>query len=446
MIPRYTRPQMAALFADENRLSVWLEVELAHLETLEAAGIAPAGCVAAAKQNARCTVARVDELEATLHHDVIAFLTAVGENLGPEKAWLHWGMTSSDLTDTAQALILQRAWPPIRTTLRAVGSRLRALALAHRDTVMVGRTHGVHAEPISFGFKLLGWYAELGRQHARLDKAFSECAFGKISGAVGTAAHLEPALEEETLRRLGLRAEPVATQVVPRDRHAALLSAVANLGASLERFAVEIRHLQRTEVREAEEPFGRGQKGSSAMPHKRNPILCERITGLARLLRGNAHVACENIALWHERDISHSSVERVTVADSLTLLDYLLDRFRFVIEGLRVFPERMRANLDATGGLVYSQRVLLELTSALGNREEAYRLVQECAMETWEQGGSFRARLAARPEVARVLPAARLDSLFDPAHYLRNLDHLFARTLAIVWEEGGAAAPPAAAR
>lgn len=343
MIPRYSRPAMAAIFSDENRLDAWLEVESSHLQTLEAAGIAPAGCAAATRRNARVTVSRVDELESTLHHDVVAFLTAVGESLGDEKAWLHWGMTSSDLTDTAQAIILQRAWGVIRGTLEPVGGRLRALALEHRGTVMAGRTHGVHAEPTSFGFKLLGWYAELGRQHARLAEAFAGCAVGKISGAVGTAAHLAPALEEETLRRLGLDAEPAATQVVPRDRHAALLAAVANLGGSLERFAVEIRHLQRTEVREAEEPFGRGQKGSSAMPHKRNPILCERISGLARLLRGNAQAAFENMSLWHERDISHSSVERVIIPDSLILLDYLLDRFRFVIEGLRVFPERMRA-------------------------------------------------------------------------------------------------------
>ena len=434
MIPRYAREPLITLFADEGRFGVWLEVELAHLETLEAAGIAPAGSAASVRRNARFTVARIDELETTLHHDVIAFLTAVGENLGAEKAWLHWGMTSADLTDTAQAIILQRAWRPIRNTLDAVGVRLRSLALDHRHTVMVGRTHGVHAEPSSFGFKLLGWYAELGRQHARLASAFAECATGKISGAVGTAAHLDPALEEETLRRLGLDAEPAATQVVPRDRHAALLAATANLGASLERFATEIRHLQRTEVREAEEPFGCGQKGSSAMPHKRNPVLCERITGLARLLRGNAHAAFENVALWHERDISHSSVERVILPDSLILLDYLLDQFRFVIEGLRVFPDQMRTNLALSGGLVYSQRVLLELTTALGSREDAYRVVQECAMETWEQGGSFRDRLAARPEVARALPPAKLDLLFDSAYYLRNLDRLYARTLAHVWE------------
>ncbi len=436
MIRRYTRPVLGALFAEESRFGVWLEVELAHLETLEEAGIAPAGTAAAARRNARFTVARIDELEATLNHDVVAFLTAVGEHLGEEKAWLHWGMTSSDLTDTAQAVILTRAWAPLRETLDAVGARLRRLSVEHRETVCVGRTHGVHAEPTSFGLKLLGWYAELGRQRARLGRAFAGIAFGKISGAVGTAAHLSPVLEERTLARLGLSAEPAATQVVPRDRHAELLSALAGVGATLERFAVEIRHLQRTEVREAEEPFGRGQKGSSAMPHKRNPILCERITGLARVLRANAHAAFENVALWHERDISHSSVERIILPDALILADYVLDRFRFVLEGLRIFPERMRANLESTGGLVYSQRVLLELTTALGNREDAYRIVQSCAMATWEEGGSFRERLAGHPELAGRLDPAMLDRLFEPAHYLRNLDRIYERTLEQVWEAG----------
>ena len=434
MIRRYTRPVMGGLFAEEARFAVWLEVELAHLETLEARGLAPVGSTAAARRNARISVERIDELEGTLHHDVVAFLTAVGESLGEERAWLHWGMTSSDLVDTAQAIQLTRAWLPLRENLRAVGARLRRLAEEHRETICVGRTHGVHAEPTSFGFKMLSWYSELGRQYDRCARAFAEIGFGKISGAVGTAVHLEPALEAETLGRLGLSAEPVATQVVPRDRHAALLLALANLGATLERFAVELRHLQRTEVREAEEPFGRGQKGSSAMPHKRNPILCERIAGLARVLRGNAHAALENVALWHERDISHSSVERVILPDSIILTDYLLDRFRFVLEGLRVFPERMRRNLESTGGLVYSQRVLLELTTRLGSREEAYRIVQALAMETWEQGGSFRDRLAAQPEVAARIEAADLDAMFDPRHYLRNLEPIYVRTLAAAWE------------
>jgi adenylosuccinate lyase len=434
VIRRYTRAAMGALFQEEARYALWCEVELAHLETLETRGLAPAGTSAQARARAHVFPARVDELERELNHDVIAFLTALGENLGEEKTWLHYGMTSSDLVDTAQALQLVRAWPHLNETLRALGRRLRTLAETERETVCVGRTHGVHAEPISFGYKMLTWYAELGRQHERLRRAFDQIAFGKISGAVGTAAHLDPALEEETLSRLGLRAEPAATQVVARDRHAELLCALANLGASLERFAVEIRHLQRTEVREAEEPFGRGQKGSSAMPHKRNPILCERIAGLARLLRSNAQAALENVALWHERDISHSSVERVILPDSLILADYVLDRFRFVMDGLRIYPAAMRANLERTGGLIYSQRVLLELTVACGNREEAYRIVQAHAMETWETGGSFREALRSDPEVTRHLAVERIEGLFDPGYYLRNLEWLYRRTLGESWE------------
>lgn len=435
MISRYTRPEMRALFSETGRFSIWLEVELAHLQTLEDAKIAPAGVTARARGRAAFDVDRIDALEATLHHDVIAFLTDVGSSLGDDRTYLHFGMTSSDLVDTALALQIQRARPAIDQGLRAVGARLRALALAHRDTVCVGRTHGVHAEPTSFGLKALGWYNEIGRQHVRLATAFDDLAYGKISGAVGTAAHLAPELEEETLARLGLKAEPAATQVVPRDRHAALFAAIAGLGASMERIAVEIRHLQRTEVREAEEPFAKGQKGSSAMPHKRNPILCERITGLARVLRANAHAASENVALWHERDISHSSVERVILPDSLILADYLVDRLGFVLAGLGVFPERMRANLESSGGLVFSQRVLLALTEALGVRETAYQIVQSNAMRVWEEGGSLEARLAEDPTVREHLSKEELTGLFDPQYYLRHLDAVYARSLAHVWEE-----------
>ncbi|MCB9462831.1 MAG: adenylosuccinate lyase [Candidatus Eisenbacteria bacterium] len=438
MISRYTRPYMAELWDDRSRFGVWLEVELAHLETLENHGIAPKGSTERARSKATFDVARIDELERELHHDVVAFLTNVGESLAEDKTYLHYGMTSSDLVDTALAIQIQRAQPPIMETIGAIGARLHQLALEHRNTVCVGRTHGVHAEPTSFGLKMLGWYSEMGRQHARLAEAFAQCRYGKISGAVGTAAHLPPAMEEETLGRLGLGAEPIATQVVPRDRLSALLSAVAGLGATLERFAVEIRHLQRSEVREAEEPFGRGQKGSSAMPHKRNPILCERVTGLARVLRGNAHAAMENVALWHERDISHSSVERVIVPDSLTLVDYVLDKFHFVIAGLRVFPERMRQNLESTGGLVYSQRVLLALTEACESREVAYRIVQMHAMRTWEQGGRFQDRLAEDPEVTQHLTGDEVAALFDPNHYLRNLDAIYGRVLKTQWEGANA--------
>jgi len=440
VISRYGRPALRELFAEASRFGFWLEVELAHMETLERAGVAAPGSTAAARTKAKIDPARIDDLERELNHDVVAFLTAVTEHLGEERTWLHFGMTSTDLVDTAQALQLREASRPILASLDAIGVELRRRALEHRDTVMVGRTHGVHAEPTSFGFKLLGWYAELGRQKARLTSAFQNVAVGKLSGAVGTSVHLPPAYEEETLARLGLAVEPVATQVLPRDRHAELLSAVANLAGSLERFALEIRHLQRTEVREAEEPFGRGQKGSSSMPHKRNPILCERICGLARVLRGNALAAYENMALWHERDISHSSVERVILPDSLTLLDYLLDRFRFVLEGLSVFPERMRENLESSAGLVYSQRVLLALTDAMKSREAAYRVVQSHAMRIWGEGsawragGSFLDRLAADPEVTAHLGREELAALFDPRHYLRHLDRLYQRTLSVQWE------------
>ncbi|MEZ4653951.1 MAG: adenylosuccinate lyase [Candidatus Eisenbacteria bacterium] len=413
-----------------------MEVELAHLQTLEDAGIAPAEVTARARARATFDVSRIDALEATLHHDVIAFLTDVGDSLGDDRTYLHFGMTSSDLVDTALALQIQRARPPIESGLVRLGARLRAIALEHRTTVCVGRTHGVHAEPSSFGLKVLGWYTEMGRQRDRVRAAFTDLAYGKISGAVGTAAHLPPSLEEQTLSRLGLQAEPAATQVVPRDRHAALLAALAGLGASMERIAVEIRHLQRTEVREAQEPFGRGQKGSSAMPHKRNPILCERIAGLARVLRANAHAAFENVALWHERDISHSSVERVILPDSLILVDYLIDRLAFVLDGLRVFPDRMRANLEGSGGLVYSQRVLLALTEALGSREAAYQVVQSNAMQVWEEGGSLEQRLAADASVQQHLSANQLAELFDPQYYLRNLEGVYQRSLARAWEEG----------
>ncbi len=435
MIPRYTRPELRSLFADENRFGVWLEVELAHLETLENHGIAPAGSTERARAKATFQIERIDELERELHHDVVAFLTNVGESLGEDKTYLHYGMTSSDLVDTSQALLVQRSRGPIETTLKEIGARLRELAAEHRETVCVGRTHGVQAEPSSFGCKALSWYSEMGRQYSRLNTAFDQMRYGKISGAVGTAAHLPPEFETETLNRLGLQAEPIATQVVPRDRLAELLGAVANLGASMERVAVEIRHLQRSEVREAEEPFARGQKGSSAMPHKRNPILCERITGLARVFRGNAHAALENVALWHERDISHSSVERVIVPDSLQLVDYVLDKLKFVLSGLRVFPERMRANLESTGGLVYSQRVLLALTEATGSRETAYRIVQSHAMKTWEEGGTFLERLSADEEVRGFLSPEQLRDLFDPHHYLKNLDAIYERTLAVRWED-----------
>jgi len=427
MIPRYTRPAMAALFDDAARYGLWLEVELAVTAALEQRGEAPAGVTARMRAAARVDPARIDELEETLRHDVIAFLTQIGETVGPDARYLHLGMTSSDLVDTATALQLVRATDLLLAEAEALRAAAATLARDHKDTVMVGRTHGIHAEPITFGLKVLVWYQELGRGIARLQRAREEIAVGKLSGAVGTLAHLTPDLEEATLRSLGLAPEPAATQVVQRDRHAALLSAIALLGASVEKMAMEIRHLQRTEVLEAEEPFREGQKGSSAMPHKRNPVNCERICGLARLLRANAHAALENVALWHERDISHSSVERVIFPDSFLLADFMVSQMREILAGLHVYPDRMRANLDRTRGLVYSQRVLLALTTAGLSREEAYALVQRHAMEAWKAEPDLQSRLAADPAVTRVLDRDALERCFEPGHFLRHVDHIFDR-------------------
>ncbi len=433
MIERYTRPEMGKLFGDENRFETWLKVEIAHLETLEEVGIAPPNSARSVRERTRVRPARIAELEETLQHDVLAFLTSVSEELGPEKQWLHYGMTSSDLVDTAQAMILDVALARLSGDWERLGAVLRALALHHRDTPMVGRTHGVHAEPITFGFKLLGWFAEAERQAQRLQAAREAIRYGKLSGAVGTAAHLDPSIEAGVMDRLGLKPEPVATQVVPRDRHAHLLSVLAGAAASCERWATEIRHLQRTEVRELEEPFTPGQKGSSAMPHKRNPVICERIAGLARLLRGYAVVGLENVPLWHERDISHSSAERVVFADACIVLDYVIDRMRYVLNGLVVRPEAMRRNLDATGGLVFSQKVLLALTEAWGDRERAYRCVQAHATAAWKEEGSFRGRLTADGAVVAALTREGLDRLFDATAFTRNLGAIFDRVLGTPW-------------
>jgi len=429
MIPRYSRPEMAAIFEDAARYQTWLDVELAVTRALERRGEAPAGAAARIQTAARIDPARIDAIEATVRHDVIAFLTQVGETAGPDARWLHLGMTSSDLVDTALALTLVRAVDLLLPEVEALREEARRLALRHKDTVMVGRTHGIHAEPITFGLKALVWYEELGRSRERLEHARTAIAVGKLSGAVGTLAHLAPDLEEEVLASLRLRPEPVATQVVQRDRHAELMQALALHGASLEKIAMEIRHLQRTEVLEAEEPFREGQKGSSAMPHKRNPVNCERVCGLARILRGNAHAAVEDVALWHERDISHSSVERVILPDSFLLADFMTAQMREILAGLHVYPERMRANLDATRGLVYSQRVLLALTAAGLSREDAYALVQKHAMAAWKEAPDLKARLAADPAVAPVLSADALARCFDPAHFLRHVSQIFDRVL-----------------
>jgi adenylosuccinate lyase len=427
MIARYSRPAMAALWTDEAKFARWLEVELAVLEAQEDEGSVPAGTTAAARAHARFDVSRIDALEATLHHDVIAFLTNVNESLGEERRFVHRGMTSSDLVDTALALQIRDAGRLLLEGVARVEAALAALATAHRSTLMVGRTHGMHAEPMTFGLKALAWSTAVRRSRDGLVDALRGLAVGKLSGAVGQAAHLTPALEERCLAGLGLVPEPVATQVVARDRHAALFGALAHLGANYERIATEIRHLQRSEVRELGEPFAAGQKGSSAMPHKRNPIVCERICGLARLLRGYAVAGYEDVALWHERDISHSSVERVALPDAFLVADYLSDRLAFVLEGLHVDAARMRENLEASGGLVFSQRVLLALVAAGLPREDAYAIVQRCAMTAWRGEGRFKDRLLAEPEVQSLLGDAGLDACFDTAPFLRSLDALYAR-------------------
>ncbi len=429
MIPRYSRPAMAAIFDDATRYQIWLDVEIAVTAAIEKRGEVPAGTADRIRAGARVNVARIDELEETLRHDVIAFLTQIGETVGADARFLHLGMTSSDLVDTSMALQLVRATDLLVTEAESLRETTRGLALKHKDTIMVGRTHGIHAEPITFGLKVLVWYEELGRAVARLQSARAEIAVGKLSGAVGTLAHIAPDVEEETLRSLGLEPEPAATQVVQRDRHAALLSAVALLGASVEKMAMEIRHLQRTEVLEAEEPFREGQKGSSAMPHKRNPVNCERICGLSRLLRANAHTATENVALWHERDISHSSVERVIVPDSFLVADFITFQMREILAGLLVYPERMRVNVDRTRGLVYSQRVLLALTTAGLAREKAYAIVQRHAMDAWKAEPDLMTRLLADSEVTKALDRASLERCFDPEYFLRHVGHIFDRVL-----------------
>jgi adenylosuccinate lyase len=429
VIERYTRPAMGKIWAEEQKFALWLEVEIALVEVLEKFEVAPFGTAERIRRGARYDVGRIDELETSLGHDVVAFLTTVAESLGSDSRFLHWGMTSYDLVDTALALRLRRGGNLLLSGIDRLREALKKKALAHKDTVAVGRTHGVHAEPLSLGLKFLLAYDEMGRNRARLAQALDGAAVGKLSGAVGTFAHLEPAVEEGVMRLLGLRAAAVSTQVVPRDHHAFLLATIAVTGASLERLATEIRNLQRTEIRELEEPFGRGQKGSSSMPHKRNPVVAERVSGLARVLRGNAQAALENVALWHERDITHSSVERIILPDSFILLDYMLDLSARIIEELIVYPDAIAANLARTGGLVYSQRVLLALVERGLSREQAYALVQRHAMAAWGGKGSFRELLLADPEVTAQLKPADFDRLFDPNYFTRHVDAIYQRVL-----------------
>jgi adenylosuccinate lyase len=416
---------MSRVWSDEARLEHWLAVELAALDAWAHVGVIPASSARSVRERARVpTPERVAELEQTTHHDVAAFVDAVTAALGADGRWFHFGLTSSDVVDTALALAVQSAGALIRDEIDRAIEAVATRAEEHRHTVMIGRTHGVHAEPTTFGLKLLGWAFQLERDRGRLDHALSGMRAGKLSGAVGTYATTTPEVERIACEALGLEPAPTSTQILQRDRHAELLTALAILASSLDRFALEIRHLARTEVREVEEPFGRGQKGSSAMPHKRNPIVSERICGLARLVRGYALVGLENVALWHERDISHSSAERVALPDAFLALDYMLDRFAWLVSGLVVRPERMRANLEATGGLFYSQRLLLALVESGLERDDAYRMVQRHAMRAWDEGLEFQSLVRSDPELAARVD---LDEVFDLGSYTRHVDAVFGR-------------------
>ena len=431
MIPRYSRPEMAAIWTDEAKLQRWLDVELAVCRAWARRGVIPTEDLAEIEGKAAFSVERTLEIEKTTNHDVVAFLTNVNENIGPASRWIHYGMTSSDVLDTGLALAMVQSGRIIVEGQRALTQALKARALEHRDTLCVGRTHGVHAEPTTFGLRLAGFAMESKRNEQRLQAAHEQIAFGKLSGAVGTYAMLEPGVEAEVMLELGLQVEPVATQVIPRDRHAEVVAALAIAASGLERLAVEVRHLQRTEVREAEEAFGKGQKGSSAMPHKRNPITAERIKALARVIRANSLPAMEDVALWHERDISHSSVERVILPDSYTLMDYLLATTTKLVNGLVIRPDRMQQVLDSSYGLVFSQRVLLGLVEEGLTREEAYAAVQRNAMTAWDTGQSLKDLLAKDEDVVGKIDPSRLDAMFDPSHHLRHLDEVFERVEAL---------------
>jgi adenylosuccinate lyase len=427
MIRRYTNPEMGAIWSEQRRYEAWLEVELAATDVMAEAGIVPLEAARELRAKAAFDVARIEEIEQTTQHDVIAFTTAVAERVGPAARWLHFGLTSSDVVDTAQALQMRQACDLIVRGIATLMEAVRTRAEEHRRTPMIGRTHGVHAEPMTFGLKLALWYAELQRDLDRMLRAREAVAVGKISGAVGTFAHLDPAVEAGVCARLGLQPAPVSSQVIQRDRHAELLSALAITGASLEKFALEIRGLQKTEIGEVEEPFGKGQKGSSAMPHKRNPVGCEQITGLARLLRANAHAALENVALWHERDISHSSVERVILPDSFIALDHMLRRFARIVRGMVVYPDRMRENLERSRGVVFSGTVLLELARRGISREQAYEWVQRNAMRSFHEQRDFKSLLLDDADLMGVLTRAEVEKAFDLDDQLRNVDAIFDR-------------------
>ena len=427
MIERYTRKEMGRLWEPQNRFQKWLDVEIAACEAWADLGKIPKSALAVIKKKADFDVGRIDEIEAVVKHDVIAFLTSVAETVGPESRYIHKGLTSSDIVDTAQCLLMREAAGIIIKDLRNLSGILREQAFRYKNMVCIGRSHGVHAEPMTFGLKFTLWFEEAGRNLERMERARRNISIGKFSGAVGTFSNIPVAIEEKVCKKLGLRPEPIATQVVQRDRHAEYLSTLAILAASIEKIVIEIRHLQRTEVLEAEEPFAKGQKGSSAMPHKRNPVGCENLSGLARVVRTNALAALENVALWHERDISHSSVERVIIPDSTILVDYMLNRLAGILSGLQVYPERMRENLNRSYGLYNSQNVLIKLTEKGMSREDAYALVQKNAMMSWKTRKPFKNLLVKDKEVRKFLSARELNDIFELKQYLRNVDYIFKR-------------------
>jgi adenylosuccinate lyase len=427
MIARYTSPEMGRVWSEQRRYEAWLQVETAAAEAMARAGIIPSDAARDIRERGGFDVARIDEIERVTQHDVIAFTTAVAEHVGPSARWLHFGLTSSDVIDTAQALQMRDACDLILAGLGGLLQAIRTRADEHRDTAMIGRTHGVHAEPMTFGLKLALWYAELTRNVTRVRRAREAISVGKLSGAVGTFAHLPPSVEADVCKSLGLTPAAVASQVIQRDRHAELVGVLAITASSLEKYALEIRGLQKTEIGEVEEAFAKGQKGSSAMPHKRNPIACEQIVGLARLVRANAGAALENNALWHERDISHSSVERVILPDSFIVLDHMLRRFTRVVVGMVVYPDRMRENLERSRGVVFSGTVLLELARRGTSREQAYEWVQRNAMRSFAEQRDFKALLLADPDITAVLPPADVERAFDLGEQLRHVTDIFQR-------------------
>ncbi len=427
MIERYTRPEMGSLWTEESKYGTWLEVELAVCEAWNRLGKIPRPALLEIKEKAGFDVERINEIEKVVKHDIIAFTTSVAEKVGPSSRYIHLGLTSYDVVDTALSLLIRKSIDIILGDLRTLKALLKKQAVKYKKTLCMGRTHGVHAEPVTFGFKVLIWYEEIKRNITRLEQAREVISVGRISGSVGTYIHLDPRVEVMALKRLKLSPAPVSSQVLQRDRHAEVLNALAIMVSTLDKIAVEIRHLQKTEVLELEEPFTRGQKGSSSMPHKKNPVRCERISGLARMVRANAQVGMEDIPLWHERDISHSSAERIIFPDSFILADYLLAETIDIIGNWSVYPKKMRANIEVTRGLIFSQRVLLALTGKGITREEAYQLVQRNSMRSWNEGLDFRALAAEDPDISRLLEPAELQACFSLDPYLEKIDYIFER-------------------